>query len=72
MTVEEYLQAIIAKNPALGKPDDEKVTLTCRGLRALIRQAYEKGFEQHKLLSEKVDGFFGKGSSNPFGGSWPF
>lgn len=72
MTVEEYLQAIIAKNPALGKPDDEKVTLTCRGIRALIRQSFDKGMEHQKLLSEKVDGFFGKGSSNPFGGSWPF
>lgn len=36
MTADEYLNAVIAKNPALGKPDEEKVTLTCRGLRALI------------------------------------
>lgn len=64
MTIEEYLNAIIARNPALGKPDDEKVTLTCRGLRALVRQAYDKGFEQHKLLSEKIDDLFG--NSNPF------
>lgn len=65
MTADEYINAIIAKNPALGKADDEKVTLTCRGLRALIRQAHEKGFEHHKLLSEKIGSMFGK-NSNPF------
>ena len=72
MTVEEYLQAIIAKNPALGKPDDEKVTLTCRGIRALIRQSFDKGMEHQKLLSEKIGGLVGEGSSNPFGCGWPF
>ena len=72
MTVEEYLQAIIAKNPALGKPDDEKVTLTFRGIRALIRQSFDKGMEHQKLLSEKIGGLFGEGSSNPFGCGWPF
>ena len=43
MTAEEYLKAVIERNPALGKPDDEKVTLTCRGIRALIRQAFAMG-----------------------------
>ena len=72
MTADEYIKALIERNPAIGKPDDEKITLTCRDLRAIIRQAYDKGFEQHQQVSEKIGGFFGKGSSNPFGGSWPF
>lgn len=46
MTAEEYLSALIAKNPALGKPDDEPVTLKARGLRAIIRQAHAKGVEE--------------------------
>ena len=53
MNADEYLKAIIAKNPALGKPDEEKVTLTCRGLRALIRQAHEMGVKQGIAVCQK-------------------
>ena len=53
MTSEEYLAAIIAKNPAIGKPDAETITLTARGLRALIRQAHEKGEEHGRAQEQK-------------------
>ena len=54
MNDEEYLNAVIAKNPALGKPNDEKVTLTCRGIRALIIQAFAMG-EQHGAELRKAE-----------------
>ena len=71
MTADEYLNAVIAKNPALGKPDEEKVTLTCRGLRALIRQAHEMGFKQGIAVSQKVNSAFGK-SNDIFGDVFPW
>lgn len=43
MTAEQYLKAVIERNPALGKPDDEKITLTARGIRNLIKQAHAMG-----------------------------
>lgn len=55
MTAEEYLAAIIAKNPAIGRADDEKITLTACGLRALIRQAYAKGEEHGRTEQMKKD-----------------
>ena len=68
MTADEYLNAVIAKNPALGKPDEEKVTLTCRGLRALIRQAHEMGVEHGIAVTRKVNSTFGNSNDifNPF------
>ena len=69
MKKDEYIQALIAKNPALGKPDEEKVTLTCRGIRAIINQAYDMGFQeaQEKAKTEKkVDDLFRST------GGWPF
>lgn len=45
MEVEEYIRLLMEKNPALNKADDEVVSLKARGLRAIIRQAYQKGFE---------------------------
>lgn len=43
MNAEEYLKAVIDEIPAVGKPGDEKITLTCRGLRNLIKKAHENG-----------------------------
>ena len=66
MTVDEYLQAVITKNPALGKPDDERVTLTCRGLRALIRQAYEIGEQHGHEMKKGEEKLFRNMNSDPF------
>lgn len=66
MTADEYIQAVITKNPAMGKPDEERITLTCRGLRALIRQAHHIGMEHEKAISAKMDSLFGNRQSNPF------
>ena len=71
MTADEYLNAVISKNPALGKPDEEKVTLTCRGLRALIRQAHEMGVKQGIAVSQKVNSAFGN-SHDIFGDAFPW
>ncbi len=62
MTAEEYLAAITAKNPALARPDNETITLTARGLRALIRQAHAKG-EEHGSRNQSNNS---SGSCNPF------
>lgn len=43
MNAEEYWQALCAKNPALAKR--EVVTIKVSGLKAMVKQAHEKGFE---------------------------
>lgn len=61
MTAEQYLKAVIERNPSLGKPDDEKITLTARGIRNLIKQAHAMGVQQgiHEAkVKEKLDGMF--------------
>ena len=45
MTEDEYLDALLKRNPALDKDDDEPVTLRVRGLKAIVRQAFRKGQE---------------------------
>lgn len=42
-TFEEYWEALVKKNPAFGRAEGEHVTLTVRGLKAVIKQAWEKG-----------------------------
>jgi hypothetical protein len=42
-TFEEYWEALVKKNPAFGRAQDEHVTLTARGLKAVVKQAWEKG-----------------------------
>lgn len=56
MTADEYLQLIISKNPAIGKPDEEVIKLKARGIRALIRQAHEKGFERGREFEQHYSG----------------
>lgn len=67
MTEEEYLNAIIKKNPAIGRPDAETVTLTARGMRAVIRQAFTKGFEHGREI-EKTMQNLRNNRSDPFSG----
>lgn len=71
MTKEEYIKAMIARNPALGKADEETVKLTCRGIRALVGQAYDMGFaaaierkQSRKKTGRCLSSFSGRG--------WPF
>lgn len=47
MNADKYWQKLVEKNPALGKADDEKVTLTVRGLRNVVKQAHETGYKDH-------------------------
>ena len=42
-TFEEYWEALVKKNPAFGRAEAEHVTLTARGLKAVVKQAWEKG-----------------------------
>jgi len=58
MNAEEYIQAVIAKNPALGKSDDEKVTMTVRGVKNLIKQAHETGYKYNEEVREKIKKLF--------------
>lgn len=43
MTAEEYWKALCAKNPALA--NREVVTIKVSGLKAMVKQAHDKGFE---------------------------
>lgn len=51
MTEDQFMQAVLARNPGLDKPDEEVVKLKARGLKALLRQAFQKGYED---ASEKL------------------
>ena len=55
LNAEEYLAAIIAKNPAIGRADDETITLKARGLRSLIQRAHQKGEEHGRRLQKIQD-----------------
>ena len=48
MTAEEYWQAICPKNPALA--EREVVTLRVTGIKAMVKQAHEKGMEHAKHI----------------------
>lgn len=61
MTAEEYWQAICAKNPALA--EREVVTLRVTGIKAMVRQAHEKGMEHARRyipVQNPFDALFGK------------
>jgi len=51
---DEYLQLVISKNPAIGKPDEEVIKLKARGIRALIRQAHQKGVERGREFEQNL------------------
>jgi len=66
MTAEKYIERLIEKNPAIGRPDDEKITLTCRGLRNIIKQAHKIGYDDCKETEELMRQLFRVPNSNPF------
>lgn len=66
MNAEKYLELLIQKNPAIGKPDDEKITLTCRGLRNIIKQAHKIGYDDHKETEELMRRLFRVPNNNHF------
>ncbi len=65
MTFEEYWKARCEKNPALANRD--VVKLKTSGIKAMIKQAHEKGFEHctetRKQLMENI-----QNGKNPFDG----
>jgi len=66
MSGEEYLKALIDRNPAIGKPDEEKITLTCRGLRKIVLQAHETGYQHCIKVQETMGRLFRVPPRNPF------
>ena len=61
MTAEEYWQAICAKNPALAEREVVKLKVT--GIKAMVKQAHEKGVEhcrEHMQTQNPFDALFGK------------
>lgn len=66
MNAEKYLELLIQKNPAIGKPDDEKITLTCRGLRNIIKQAHEVGYKHNDEVQELMARLFRVPPRHPF------
>ena len=58
MTADEYIKALINKNPAIGKADHATITLTCRGLRNIIKQAHETGYQYHAEIQDKISKLF--------------
>jgi len=62
MNEDEYLKALLQRNPGLNKGDDDTVTLRVRGLKAIIRQAFQKGRES-ALGDQKNYSAAGDGSS---------
>jgi len=67
MNIEEYLRAVIRKNPAIARQDDAHISLTARGLRSIIRNAFAFG-EEHGREQERTRQTFDKkfGPNNPF------
>lgn len=65
MTEEQFLQAVLARNPGLDKPDDEVVKLKARGIKNLLRQAFQKGYEDAaEKLAKVCAASAGAGASN--------
>lgn len=52
MTFDEYWKALITKNPKL---EEDVVKVKKTGLYNMLKQAYDKGWEQHQIVSAKVD-----------------
>lgn len=63
MNAEEYWKALCAKNPALA--EREVVTLKVTGLKAMVKQAHDKGFEHCRQVSETIRTNMSAGR-NPF------
>lgn len=55
MTFDEYWKALTTKNPKLL---EDVVKVKQSGLYNMLKQAYDKGWEQHKAVSDKVNAAF--------------
>lgn len=55
MTFDEYWKALITKNPKL---EEDVVKVKKTGLYNMLKQAYDKGWEQHQIVSAKVNQVF--------------
>jgi len=62
MNEDEYLEALLRRNPGLNKSDDDTVTLRVRGLKAIIRQAFQKGRESGIESQQEYEGTTGDSS----------
>lgn len=56
MTFDEYWKALTDKNPKLKEEEVVKVKQT--GLYNMLKQAYDKGWEHSKLVSDKLNQTF--------------
>ena len=66
MNADQYIEKLVEKNPAIGRPDDERITLTCRGLRNIIKQAHKVGYDDYKETQELMQRLFRVPQRNPF------
>jgi len=53
MTAREYWNAIVARNPKLA--EQETVTIKVSGIRAMVEQAHQKGYEHHVVQGKKIE-----------------
>lgn len=53
MTAREYWNAIVARNPKLA--EQETVTIKVSGIRAMVEQAYQKGYEHCIAQGKKME-----------------
>lgn len=54
MTAQEYWNAIVARNPKLA--EKETVTIKVSGIRAMVEQAHQKGYEHRTSeLGKKME-----------------
>jgi hypothetical protein len=60
-TFEEYWAALVAKNPAFGRSETEHVTLTVRGIKNVVKQAWERG---ELSMAEKTATAFSEGAKH--------
>ena len=61
MTAEEYWQAVCDKNPVLAEREVVKLKVT--GIKAMVKQAHEKGVEhcrENMQMQNLFDTLFGK------------
>lgn len=67
MTKDEYWQAHVKKNPKL-EDEDASVKVKVATLKALMFEAFDKGYDQHRKVSESLREMFkNSGLGNPFG-----
>ena len=60
-TFEEYWAVLVEKNPAFGRSDTEHVTLTVRGIKNVVKQAWERG---ELSMADKAATAFSEGAKH--------